>query len=94
MMAAIEWFMRELHGRIDSLKARIGSRLCEVQVLVLSSLRKVVSTLRFEVWSLIENYILVVPLMVPSFTYPLLKLPPMVFYLYADNDEAQIVGFK
>lgn len=86
--------MRELHRWIDNFETYMEAQLCEVWVPNLSNLRVEVATLRTEVHLLAEVYIPVVPLVIPSFTQSLPRLPPMVFDLFVEDDEAPPVGAK
>lgn len=52
------------------------------------------SIFRFELQSLTESHILVIPLAILSFTQLLPIPPPLIFDLFAKDDEAPPIGAK
>ncbi|KAF3645843.1 hypothetical protein FXO38_19460 [Capsicum annuum] len=55
------------------------------------SLQKKVATLRSKVYTLVESHALVIPLIIPSIKQSLPTPPSLIFYLFAGDDEAQII---
>lgn len=61
VITMMEQFMRELRGRIDNFKIKLGDKLWEAQVLDLSNLRGEVAKLRIEARALAYCQTLIIP---------------------------------
>lgn len=93
-MASIMWFTREIHDFIYYFTSRIGARQCEALVCNLLALCKEEATLISKVRSLAESHIPVFHSMFPYLSQLLPKSPPLIFYLFLEEDKDQTMRDK
>lgn len=93
MRADMAEYMRVLHVWIDSFEASKTSCLSEIQAPDLSGCQKNMAILRDKVRSLVESWVLVIPLAF-TFTQSLPPSLPIMFDLFIEKDVSLVVSTK
>lgn len=88
MIIVMEWFTREMHGRINNFEIQIDERFCEVQIPDLSTVREKVTSLRSMVYALSESHTFIIHPVITTISQTLPTPLPQVINLFNNVDKS------